>query len=328
MSVCVSCLDIGTVTSRVGIAEVDNNCVVRMQTLSEITDLGKGLSSQTACFSSAAIQRVYTFAQRAIEFAKQQHAVCMTCTLTSAARDAKNTDELVGALQDLDLHPQVITGEQEAQVAFLGVAQDFLDQQILVVDSGGGSTEFAYGKLSSKKLDLVATLSVDMGARRLTDSYFSSCEQIEPREIDEAHRACISLLQEKLSGLPELMPATKLIAVGGSATSLVAVDKKLAEYDPDCVHLAELTHDAVVRARDLFAACTLEQRRHIIGLQPKRAEVILAGSICIESVLDVLCRDRCIVSEKAALFGLAVLANAFFLNLSSFVDWELDFMRL
>ena len=165
----VACIDIGTVTARLAVADVEGGHVVRLAKRSQICNLGQDVD-KTHRLRQDAMERVFGCVAAYVEEARRAGATSACCTLTSAARDAQNARELGAALASLGLEPMVIPGAVEGSLTFLGVAQDFVGHRILVADNGGGSTELAMGCLGTDGiLELDFVRSVDVGCRRLTE---------------------------------------------------------------------------------------------------------------------------------------------------------------
>ena len=170
----LACIDIGTVTARLAVADVEGGRVVRLAKHSEICNLGEGVDA-TGRLRQEAMERVFACARGYVEFAREAGAVAACCTLTSAARDAENSRELGAALDSIGLDPLIIPGQVEGALTFLGVAQDFRGRRILVADNGGGSTELACGSLRDDgTLELDFVRSVDVGCRRVTEKFLSA----------------------------------------------------------------------------------------------------------------------------------------------------------
>ena len=144
----VACIDIGTVTARLAVADVEGGHVVRLAKRSQICNLGQDVD-KTHRLRQDAMERVFGCVAAYVEEARRAGATSACCTLTSAARDAQNARELGAALASLGLEPMVIPGAVEGSLTFLGVAQDFMGHRILVADNGGGSTELAMGCLGT-----------------------------------------------------------------------------------------------------------------------------------------------------------------------------------
>ena len=169
----VACIDIGTVTARLAVADVEGGHVVRLAKRSQICNLGQDVD-KTHRLRQDAMERVFGCVAAYLEEARRAGATSACCTLTSAARDAQNARELGAALASLGLEPMVIPGAVEGSLTFLGVAQDFVGHRILVADNGGGSTELAMGCLGTDGiLELDFVRSVDVGCRRLTERFLA-----------------------------------------------------------------------------------------------------------------------------------------------------------
>lgn len=171
----VAAIDLGTVSSRLVLAQVEAGAIVESFKHTEITDLGEGVDA-TGRFCEAAVERVLDACRMFVDEARAFGAACVCTTCTSAARDASNAALLLDGLRDLGLEPQVIPGEVEARLTFFGVAHDFAGERIIVADSGGGSTELATGVYAPERgvFALEGTRSLDIGCRRVTERFFSA----------------------------------------------------------------------------------------------------------------------------------------------------------
>ena len=319
----VSCIDLGTVTARLAVADVEEGRVVRLAKQSTIVDLGEGLSA-TGRISEAAKERVLTCVDSYLMAAHAAGAPVMCVTMTSAARDAENSDELLAQFAARGLAAQVIPGEVEGMLTLLGIAQDFPGTPVLIADNGGGSTEFALGKLENGALDVAFVRSIDVGCRRVTERFLARQADGIPtaEELAEAHEFA-STLFEPVAGLIAAAPMEPacLVTCGGTVTTLVAIDAKLVPYDSSYVHLHELTLAEVERMEAELAAMSVAERAQVPGLQPKRAPVILGGAVAVSEILRATGFDRLTVSESDLLFGLALTTAATVAGEKSPVGW-------
>ena len=171
----VAAIDLGTVSSRLVLAQVEAGAIVESSKHTVITDLGEGVDA-TGRFCEAAVERVLAACRMFVDEARDFGAACICTTCTSAARDASNAALLLDGLRGLGLEPQVIPGEVEARLTFFGVAHDFAGERIIVADSGGGSTELATGVYAPERgvIALEGTRSLDIGCRRVTERFFSA----------------------------------------------------------------------------------------------------------------------------------------------------------
>lgn len=297
----IAAIDLGTVSSRLLCAEMSNGQITASTKRTVITDLGERVDA-TGVFAPAAIDRVTQacteFVRKAREFGAQH--VC--CTLTSAARDVSNGNDLLDRLRDLGLVPQVIPGEVEARLTFYGVARDFANERIAVADSGGGSTELVLGRASDGGLEFDCAESLNIGCRRVTERFFSS---VPPSADELAEAAAWARAQFEpywagLANRPE-----RLVAVGGTVTTLVAMVHELAVYDSHFVHLRDLTIEQVEDGIDRMRSLTVEQIAQLPGIQAKRAPVILAGAIVVRELMRAGGYGRLTVSENSLLAGAA-----------------------
>jgi len=191
----------------------------------------------------------------------------------------------------------VISGEEEARLAYVAAtsALDLGQGTLVVFDTGGGSSEFTLGEAGVVE----ERFSVDVGAAPFTER-FGLDSAVSEEQVEEA-RAAIGGELGRLSGWPR--PAA-LIGLGGALTNLAAVRHGLATYDPDVVQGTVLGRAEIERQIELYRTRTADERREIVGLQPKRAEVILAGACIVRTVLDKLHCDELTVSDRGLRHGL------------------------
>lgn len=320
----LACIDIGTVTARLAVADVEPGRVVRLGKQSQICNLGEGVDA-SGRLSQAAMERVFACVRGYVEAARESGAEAVCCTLTSAARDAENSWELGAALDSLGLDPLVIPGQIEGALTFLGVAQDFCGKQILVADSGGGSTELAVGSLRTDGvLDLRFVHSVDVGCRRLTEKFLAGDGPVAADALEAAHAfagAAFAPVVKEISALGEPAPEA-LVVCGGTVTSLVAIDAQLEPYDPSRVHLAALSREQVEALEGRLAGLSVEERAALPGLQAKRAPVMLGGTVAILELMRQTGFSRLQASESDLLFGLALAAETALSGADSPVVWK------
>ena len=357
----LACIDIGTVTARLAVADVEGGRVVRLAKHSEICNLGEGVDA-TGRLRQEAMERVFACARGYVESAREAGAVAACCTLTSAARDAENSRELGAALDSIGLDPLIIPGQVEGALTFLGVAQDFRGRRILVADNGGGSTELACGSLRDDgTLELDFVRSVDVGCRRVTEKFLSAAPLPGPGDLAAAHEFAASAFAPVVeegglwaagaaagvgaaggarvdggagaagvvgvdggagaAGGVKAAPEV-LVVCGGTVTSLVAIDARLEPYDPSRVHLASLSRERVDELEVLLAGLTVEERAKLPGLQPKRAPVMLGGAVAISELMRQTGFDSLTASESDLLFGLALAAESSLSGNESPVAWK------
>ena len=289
----VAAIDLGTVSSRLVLAQVEGGAIVESSKHTEITDLGEGVDA-TGRFCEAAVERVLAACRMFVDEARAFGAACICTTCTSAARDASNAALLLDGLRDLGLEPQVIPGEVEARLTFFGVAHDFAGERIIVADSGGGSTELATGVYAPERgvFALEGTRSLDIGCRRVTERFFSALPPADG-ELAAAAAWAGEQFAAYFEGLPsDFERAERLVAVGGTVTT-------------SFVHLRELSLDQVSAAIERMSALDVAGIAALPGVQPKRAGVILAGAAVIRELMRAGGYKTLTVSENSLLAGMA-----------------------
>ena len=217
---------------------------------------------------------------------------------TAGLRIAPNAAELIAAVRDAcGVSVDVIGGEEEARLAFVAATAGLSlgDGTLFVFDTGGGSSQFTIG--AGGRIE--EQFSVDVGSVRLTERF--GLDQAVSRDVIAAACAEIATGFERLAG--QAAPAA-VIGMGGAVTNLAAVVLELAPYDPDVIQGSVLRRAEVELQIERFRALGPEGRRSIVGLQPARAEVILAGACIVRTVLDVLGADALTVSDRALRHGL------------------------
>ena len=334
----LAAIDIGTVTARLALAQVEDGRVIRMAKYTEIVNLGEGVDT-TKRLLPEAIHRCVGCVSSYVDHARKEGAEAVVCTLTSAARDAENAPDLGMGLASLGLEPMIIPGEIEGALTFLGVSHDFENHRILVADSGGGSTELVVGTLAGQpvvqgagqsagqragqQLDINFVESVDLGCRRLTERFSLSSDHPSAEDIDGAHQMAAQMMSEAIGRAQQQCAAPELlVGVGGTSTSLIAIRDHLDPYDPSKVHLNHISIDEVSQIEGLLASKTLKEREDITGLQAKRAPVMLAGTILLAELMKNSGFKHLVVSESDLLFGLVITAAAVHQGKQSPVIWK------
>jgi exopolyphosphatase/guanosine-5'-triphosphate,3'-diphosphate pyrophosphatase len=218
---------------------------------------------------------------------------------TSAVRDAANRDAFLDAAADaLGVRPDVLTGEEEARLSFVGATAELdpANGPFLVFDIGGGSTEFAVGATEPE-----GVLSVDIGSVRLTEQWLHS-DPPTAEELSMAVSVVRAHLDDVTRELPAALRAGQLVGVSGTVTSVAAVE--LGRYDRDAVHHLRLTRGAAEDVFRTLATEALVDRRENPGLHPDRAPVIVGGCCILVAILRHLDADHLLVSESDILEGI------------------------
>ncbi|MGH7830193.1 MAG: Ppx/GppA family phosphatase [Candidatus Binatia bacterium] len=221
---------------------------------------------------------------------------------TSALRDATNAADFQALVKrELGWDLRILSGEEEARYSFLAVRMGIESQadNILVVDVGGGSTEFIWGRGGR----LHRWASLQLGSVRLTERFLAS----EPTQEEECVRLTRAVDAELRAALGDWLcgPAFGLtVGIAGTFTTLAAIEKGLKNYSRTAVHCSILGREAIQRQIALFKNKTVAERKKIPGLDPKRADVILAGALLIERVMDLFRLEQLVVSDQGIRYGL------------------------
>lgn len=295
-------IDIGTNTILCLIAELKNDGSFDvLDDLAEITRLGQGVH-QTRQINPEGEERSFKVLERYLERCKGLNVEEIIVVGTSALRDARNSAAVCARFKEqLGLDVRVISGDEEAAYSFLAVQRGLplKQQELLVIDVGGGSTEFIRGN----EAGVSQAVSINIGSVRLTEQFLHS----DPVQEEECEKM-MAAVERALAQLPR--PWLKdssiltLIGIAGTCTTLAAVEKKLTNYSHSEVHGGLLTLDEVRRQIELFQSKPIEERKAIPGLEPKRADVILAGACLIEKIMTLFHSERIIVSDHGVRYGL------------------------
>lgn len=268
----------------------------------EMTRLGEGLA-QGGVIVDAALERTAAAIAGMVDEAKRHGVRAIAAVGTAGLRIAANGNEVVAAIQARSgVYIEVISGEEESRLAYVAAKAGLgLKQGSLVVfDTGGGSSQFTFGHD-----DVVdERFSIDVGAVRYTER-FGLDRAVSPEVLREAMAAIAGDLS-RIDGRP--VPDA-LVAMGGAVTNITAVMHRLPAYDPAVVQGSVVDRAEIDRQIELYRSLDADARRAIVGLQPKRAEVILAGACIVRTVMEKLGKQRFTVSDRGLRHG--VLAERF-----------------
>ena len=295
----IGAIDIGTNSMRLLTTDLIDNKLTNRKKYVNTTRIGQGVDENGFITEEAM--------ERNINALKEYHDKCLDygcekiyCMGTSALRDSKNRSEFIKRAKDeAGIDVNVVDGEIEAKLGFSGVTNG-IDKEgdILVIDIGGGSTEFIFGN----KEGIERNVSINIGALRLTEKYLSegysdSAFSDMRKFINEQIKDIVSYLNEK--------EIECVCGIGGTITSLSAVNQNLEIYSMEKVHGSVITREEVQKMMDKFVSCSDEERKHINGLQPKRADIIAAGTEILICIMDNLSKKDVVVSEYDNLEGIA-----------------------
>ncbi|MBI5388048.1 MAG: Ppx/GppA family phosphatase [Verrucomicrobia bacterium] len=279
-------IDVGTNSVKLLVAEVEGWIVRPVWEEGNQTRLGEGFYA-THRLQPPAIARTARAVAKFVEKARFHHAAGLRVIATSAARDAVNQAELLAAVeQQADVKLEVITGEQEAELTFLGVTTDpvLVNQRLLIVDVGGGSTEFILGEGDHRTFQR----SFSIGAVRLLES-FKPGDPPNSADLQECrnwvrHFIDVEVCSVLAPALASSQSGTRLVGTGGTAAILARMEGAFDDYDRARIESTPLSREALSRWMDRLWSLPLAERRQIPGLPPERADVILTGAAISEAV--------------------------------------------
>lgn len=296
----VAAIDCGTNSIRLLIADIDGNKSREITRQMEVVRLGQGVD-KTGAFHPDAIARTLAAVDLyAAEIAKRGVEKIRFCA-TSATRDATNRALFIdGVKKRLGIEPEVIAGEVEAALSFAGATKDFDKSQgpFLVIDIGGGSTEFVFGTDSVE-----AARSMNIGCVRMTERHFTG-DQPDPGQIASA----IEDIDENIRQAAKTVPITKaktVIMVAGTATTVAAAALDLPAYDRYAIHLSRISAERTHQISTELLRETREQRSAHGYMHPGRVDVIGAGSLVLDRIMIATGATEFVASESDILDGMA-----------------------
>ncbi|MFL6221736.1 MAG: Ppx/GppA family phosphatase [Actinomycetes bacterium] len=293
-------IDVGTNSVKFHIGERDSDGRWRaVVDRAEVTRLGENLE-HAGVISPEPLERTVAAIAAMVEEARGHRVQAMTAVGTAGLRMAGNRDQVIAAIREhTGVRVEVISGEEEGRLAYLAVRAGLgaPEGSLVVFDTGGGSSQFTFGRGP----EVEERFSLPVGAVRYTER-FGLAGVVDASALDDA-LAAIAADLAPLDGRP---PPDALVAMGGAVTNMTAVKLGLAAYDPELVQGAVLGRVEVDRQIELYRSRDAEARRVIVGLQPKRAEVILAGACIVRTVMDKLGQQRLTVSDRGLRHGLLI----------------------
>jgi exopolyphosphatase / guanosine-5'-triphosphate,3'-diphosphate pyrophosphatase len=298
----IASVDLGTNSTRVLVGRPTGAGLEILDRRNTITRLGQGVGA-SGRLAPEAVERTLDCLRGYREILDRHGVERVRVAATSASRDAANRDEFFGAVEALiGTRPELLSGDEEGRLSFRGATGELdpASGPFLVVDIGGGSSEFIVG---TDRVEGV--MSVDIGCVRLTEKFLHH-DPPQPEELS----ACISLtdayLDDVVREIPAAAEARTLVGLAGTVTTVAAVEIGLETYDRDRIHHFHLTHEA---AEDVFRTLATESRAdrvHNPGLEEARADVIVGGCCVLVALFRHLGFDEMIVSEADILDGLAL----------------------
>ncbi|GAA1941063.1 Ppx/GppA phosphatase family protein [Streptomyces durmitorensis] len=300
----VAAIDCGTNSIRLLVADADPQTgeLVDLDRRMTIVRLGQGVD-KTGRLAPEALERTFAACREYAEVIKSHGAERLRFVATSASRDAENRDDFVrGVLDILGVEPEVISGDQEAEFSFTGATKelagsDHLAKPYLVVDIGGGSTEFVVGEDHVR-----AARSVDIGCVRLTERHIRT-DPPAPAELD-AVRADIEAALDLAEETVPIREARTLVGLAGSVTTVSAVALGLDAYDSEAIHHSRVSYERVSEIVGRLSRATHDERAAIPVMHPGRVDVIVSGALVLLSIMERTGAREVVVSEHDILDGI------------------------
>jgi len=292
-------IDCGTNSTRLLVADGSGKTVERLM---RITRLGQGVDA-TGRLAEEAIARTVAVLSEYRKVMDGHGVERVRMTATSAARDASNRDDFfAAATAAVGVTPELLGGDEEGRLSFLGATSELDpdDGPFLVVDIGGGSTEFVVGSTEPD-----GVLSTDIGCVRITEKFLHS-DPPAAEELSQAFDVVRGHLDDVARVIPSVADVRRFVGLAGTVTTMAAVELGLADYDRDRIHHFVLTRAA---AEDVFRTLATESRRqriHNPGLEEARADVIVGGAIIVCAIMRYFELAECLVSEADILDGLVL----------------------
>ena len=296
-------LDIGSNSIKFFLFSIENGRSTTIVDTNNISRLGEGLQ-KTGKISDEAIDRNIPALSEFVGIAEKEKVKEIIAVGTMCLRTASNSEMFLNKVKEkLALNIRVISGEEEARLSYLAVLSTigFTDKNIVVFDTGGGSTEFIFGNGN----ELKKRISLDIGAIYPTEKFLHSnpVTEVELQNLQDHIENFFA--DNDLKGQADI-----LCGIGGTVTTMGAVKHKMVKYDPEMIQGSSLELDEINRQIRMFSAKTLEERKQVRGLQPKRADVILAGAVIVQAIMRTFKKDSIMICDRGLRHG--ILYNRFF----------------
>ena len=296
----VAAIDCGTNSIRLLIADINGDNFQEITREMEIVRLGQGVDA-TGKFDPEAIERTLTATKKYAEIIASKGVEKIRFCATSATRDASNRDLFIDGVREiLGIEPEVIPGTEEAELSFIGATKGLThtESPYLVVDIGGGSTEFVLGDSEVKYAK-----SVNIGCVRMSERHLNKAPQ-DPLAVQKAIQDIEDAIAEAAYIVP-IKEAKTLIAVAGTATTVAAAALGLSEYDRHSIHLSRIPAAKVFEVAQMFSLMSREEIAALGYMHPGRVDVIAAGSLVLALVMLATGATEFVASESDILDGMA-----------------------
>ena len=300
----VAAIDCGTNSIRLLIADITNGALTDVVRTMVIVRLGEGVD-KTGEFSQAALERTFAAIETFAELISEHQPELVRFVATSASRDVSNRDEFVdGVASRLGIEPDIISGDEEAALSFLGATADLTNLSepptapYLVIDIGGGSTEFVLGTTGP-----TAAISTNVGCVRMTERHLIS-DPATPQQIAAAISDIDAAIDLAYGAVP-IAQANSLIGLAGSVTTVAAIALGLSEYDSTAIHGSRISAQDVHRVTQDLLAMTRAERAKLGPMHEGRIDVIGSGALVLDRIMIRTGLKQVVVSERDILDGIA-----------------------
>ena len=295
----IGTIDIGTNSMRLLIADYNNGKIKNRKKYVNTTRIGQGVDKE-GYISEEALQRNINALEEFANICKVEECQAIYCMGTSALRDSKNGNVFVDrAKQKTNINVEIISGNEESNLGFMGVLEGLdTDEQILVIDIGGGSTEFIVGDIEGIKF----AKSENVGALRMTEKFLAK-DPIDTNEFSNMSKFIYSEIKDTIDYIKSKQ-IKKIVGIGGTITSLSAMNQELEVYSMEKIHNSEVSIKNIKDILQNLKQMTLNDKKTLKGLQPKRADIITAGVEILNIIMENLEIEKIIVSEYDNLEGL------------------------
>ena len=295
----IGTIDIGTNSMRLLIADYNNGKIENRKKYVNTTRIGQGVDKE-GYIREEVLQRNINALEEFANICKVEECQAIYCMGTSALRDSKNGNVFVNrAKQKTNINVEIISGNEESNLGFMGVLEGLdTDEQILVIDIGGGSTEFIVGDIEGIKF----AKSENVGALRMTEKFLAK-DPIDANEFSNMSKFIYSEIKDTIDYIKSKQ-IKKIVGIGGTITSLSAMNQELEVYSMEKIHNSEVSIKNIKDILQNLKQMTLNDKKTLKGLQPKRADIITAGVEILNIIMENLEIEKIIVSEYDNLEGL------------------------
>ncbi len=306
----LAAIDIGTNSTRLLITNYHHNKFITLERKMEVTRLGRDLDMNNNFISDDSAKKTLKVLSAYGRVIRNHNVSKYRAIGTSTLRKAVNSKNFISSVEkDTGIKVDVVSGREEALLSFCGAVKNInsnlpgsksgLASRILVIDIGGGSSEFIMGDYNC---NLEFTSSIDIGCVSLTERFINSGVPDE-KKINQMRNYIEDRIRSTIEDIKKFK-SLSIVGVAGTITTLAAVDLKLEEYDSEKIHGHILNLKIIEEIYDFLCGMNFEDRKKVTGLDPKRADIIIGGTEIVLTILKMLGRREILVSERDILDGI------------------------